>query len=134
MEESWHQVYVGLGSNLPQGASQKIVEAIKGIESTGNIKAFSTIYTTRPINPKSTSDNDYHNAVVFFETHIPLDEYTVISKELEDNVGRNQSMGFVGIDIDIVVWDGKILRPIDFEREYFQLGYRQIMEKCREQV
>ena len=34
--------------------------------------------------------------------------------------------GEVPIDIDIVLWNAKTVRPADFAREFFQIGFREI--------
>lgn len=133
MDEKVHVAYAGLGSNLPDGALKMINKAINEIGLFGHLKAVSNVYTTRPVNPKVNGDNDYCNAVVMFEVTFPLDELLIVTKSLEAHLGRNGIKGCVGIDIDVVIWNDEILRPTDFEREYFQIGYQQILSRCRKQ-
>jgi hypothetical protein len=35
--------------------------------------------------------------------------------------------GQVSIDLDLVIFDSRILRPKDFERHYFNIGYRELL-------
>ena len=32
----------------------------------------------------------------------------------------------IPLDLDIVVWNGETLRPQDYDREYFQIGLKEI--------
>ena len=47
----------------------------------------------------------------------------------ELNAGRDESArrrGDVPIDIDLMIWNGIVLRPRDMEREYFLRGFREL--------
>ena len=58
------------------------------------------------------------------------DDLVARLKKWEADHGRTQMKTFEGvipIDIDLVIWDSRILRPRDFERHYFNVGYRQLL-------
>lgn len=51
-------------------------------------------------------------------------------KDWESLQGRTRvssEEGVVPIDLDLVIFDSRILRPKDFERHYFNKGYRELL-------
>jgi 7,8-dihydro-6-hydroxymethylpterin-pyrophosphokinase len=63
-----------------------------------------------------------------------MDYDTVVKflKDWEAECGRTQVdtlEGIIPIDLDLVIWDEHIKRPKDFERHYFNLGYRELLAK-----
>ncbi|MDE7145874.1 MAG: hypothetical protein K2O30_06970 [Duncaniella sp.] len=53
-------------------------------------------------------------------------------KSWESDHGPTQGATFEGIipiDLDLVIWDSRIMRPKDFERHYFNQGYRELLAK-----
>lgn len=86
----------------------------------------STIYATPDCHG---SNREYLNAVVAGKTNRPPEEIDNMCKEFEKSYGRDESMrktGCVPVDIDLVIYDNKILRPNDFKREFFEIGYGMI--------
>ena len=52
-------------------------------------------------------------------------EFPLMFKELERRCGRipeDKAQGVVKLDIDLLVFDNKILKPEDMEREYIRRG------------
>lgn len=89
----------------------------------------SSLYETPAVgaNAKGT----YMNAVVRGGIREPLDVFNSHLKEIELSFGRDAEsrlLGLVPLDIDIVMCDGNVIRSRDFDREFFQLGYRQLSE------
>lgn len=71
-------------------------------------------------------DGPYLNAVMTAETDLDLDAAIVLVKQWETLCGRtpvSKIKGEIPIDIDIVVWNGNIIRPTEFGRPYFRHGY-----------
>lgn len=72
---------------------------------------------------------EYLNAVArgfTFCTPIALNQ---LCKQYELECGRDEDMrknGNVPIDIDLVVYNGEVVRPNDFKREFFKKGYAMI--------
>ena len=57
-------------------------------------------------------------------------DVTEFLKQTESEAGRDSISdleGRVELDLDLVIWDGRIVRPKDFERLYFNIGYRQLL-------
>lgn len=89
----------------------------------------SHVYETPPV---GHAGSNYMNSVMtgFFKGG--LSELDEACKDYEIACGRNEvsrGKGEVPIDIDIVIALGKVLRPKDFSREFFQIGYRQLSPK-----
>lgn len=86
----------------------------------------SAIYYTEPLNGNGPQ---YANAVVEIRVASNLDELVELTKEFESACGRNSSAREkkeVPVDIDVVMFNGEIVRPRDFDCEYFKKGYRQL--------
>lgn len=86
----------------------------------------STIYATPDCHG---SNREYLNAVAAGKTIISPEELDSLCKKYEAECGRDENMrknGDVPVDIDLVVYDNRILRPNDYKREFFQIGYRMI--------
>ena len=116
---------IGIGSNA-KGKLENVRDAIAWIDTLfSNVKS-SSIYTTPATNGK---DDDYANAVVKCDSN---DELPIIQrrlKEYEQACGRTKESkinGNVPIDLDIVICNNEILRPRDYNAEYFLIGWRQI--------
>ncbi|MDE7345283.1 MAG: 2-amino-4-hydroxy-6-hydroxymethyldihydropteridine diphosphokinase [Muribaculaceae bacterium] len=70
---------------------------------------------------------EYMNAVAIGSTILTPIDLNRLCKEYELRCGRDSDAriaGEVPIDIDLVVYSGKVLREKDFSREFFQKGYR----------
>lgn len=69
------------------------------------------------------------NAVAIGKTDITLQQLEIMCKNFEKELGRDEKAreaGDVPIDIDVVVYDGKILRETDYIREFFKIGFYQL--------
>lgn len=72
---------------------------------------------------------EYMNAVVKGLTTLSPEQIEKLCKEFEISNGRDckaRAAGDVPLDIDLVIYDGEILRPKDFAREFFKIGYESI--------
>lgn len=84
----------------------------------------STIYVTPSITDGVTL---YHNLVASFSTEMSAQLLTYTFKQWEIEAGRSHSSSVVTLDIDLVIFNGEILRPHDYSRDYFRIGYRQLL-------
>ncbi len=88
-------------------------EAFGTTPATSSTTSSATIYPNTP----------YLNAVCTGNTPLSREEMDRWLKETETNMGRirgESAHGRVHIDLDLVVWDGTILRPVDAGRPYYQ--------------
>lgn len=86
----------------------------------------SDVYETPEVHGYGAS---YFNAVASGKTGLELEEFNRRLKVYERDCGRTDEARIrkeVPIDIDIVIWDGEIIRPVDFSREFFRIGYEDI--------
>ncbi|MCM1354945.1 MAG: 2-amino-4-hydroxy-6-hydroxymethyldihydropteridine diphosphokinase [Staphylococcus sp.] len=119
---------IGLGSNTPDREYQ-ITKAIEHLCGYFNKCSVSSVYETPAINGK---DPSYMNAVVHGYTGHDRDNIVKYLKEWEKESGRtpmHTAEGLITIDLDLVIWNEHIVRPKDFERLYFNKGYRELLAK-----
>ena len=90
-----------------------------------NSKA-SSIYATPDCHG---GQREYLNAVIKGQTSLSQKDLENECKEFEMRHGRtpeSRASGDVSIDIDVVIFDGKIIRPKDVGRKFFTIGYSMI--------
>ena len=116
---------LSVGSNCGDRNSN-VSEGIQWLSDILSDIRCSTIYAT----PDCHGGNqEYLNAVVAGKTNKSPEDIDNLCKDFEKSCGRDDSMrqtGYVPIDIDLVIYDNKILRPNDFKREFFEIGYGMI--------
>lgn len=123
------KVVISLGSNCGD-RHQAVADAILWLErELENVKV-SDIYETPAY---GQPEGHYMNAVVCgtLSQDLTVDNLEQQCKRYELIHGRDQyarQNNLVPVDIDIVIVDGKILRPKDFDRCFFQIGYSQLKE------
>jgi 2-amino-4-hydroxy-6-hydroxymethyldihydropteridine diphosphokinase len=72
----------------------------------------------------------YYNTVVKCDTTLTYEQLRSLTKELEREMGRtpqSKETGVMPLDIDIVLWNDKIMHPHDYEHYHFKHGYEQII-------
>lgn len=117
---------IGLGSNTPDREYQ-ISQAIEHICGYLNKCAVSSVYESEAFNGK---DAPYMNAVIHGYTAHDHESVVKFLKDWESQCGRTRTDTFEGIipiDLDLVIWNEHIKRPKDFERHYFNRGYRELL-------
>lgn len=124
-EKDSHLVWLSFGSNCGEREAL-ISKAIKIIGESLKEVSFSDIYETPEIHGKGAP---YLNAVMKGHTFKSFEIFNQELKEYEISEGRDSECrlrGLVPIDIDIVIWDSKVIRPKDFSASFFQLGYQNL--------
>lgn len=119
---------IGIGSNTPD-RTERVAAAIKWLGSAFSDGFHSSAYVTCALNGH---DSDYLNAVMSVECERPMDEVNAMLKNYERACGRtveSKLRGEVPIDLDIVVWDRRIVRPKDFGYRYFLQGYDELVHR-----
>lgn len=118
-------VTLSVGSNT-DGKAESVANAIDFLGRILDDFRASSIYST----PEIHGNGDiYMNAVVCGSTSQQLPELSAMLKTYEINCGRTpeaRKKGEVPIDIDIVIWDGEIIRQRDYSCSFFQLGFKQL--------
>lgn len=121
-----NQAVISIGSNTDDRTTQ-VEQAILFLLANLSEAKASSVYESPAFNGK---DAPYYNAVVTGNTELSLDELTDLLKKHEQECGRDDLTrieGIVPMDLDIVMWGGRIVREDDFERPYFNQGYRELL-------
>lgn len=83
-------------------------------------------------NASPASIPDYTNLVAIGETNFGYEDFNKKLKEVEKKTGRNKNARievFVEIDIDIVEWNGEVVRPHDASQEYYRNPLKKFLSK-----
>lgn len=65
----------------------------------------------------------FTNQLAVIETTVPLIVARSLLKSIERQLGRNDedvNRGIVKLDLDLLCADGQVLRPHDWERDYYR--------------
>lgn len=117
---------LSLGSNSIDKESQ-MSNAIKHMCQLFDKAVVSEIYEVPAHNG---IDAPYLNSVMVVKTSMSKDITNVRLKQWEFECGRtleSKLQGSIPIDIDIVVWNGDIIRPVDYSRSYVSLGISKLL-------
>ena len=121
-DQRWHEAVISLGSNIAE-AERKLRDAIGRLKEVGRDIVVSEFYHTPDI---SGSGVMYLNAVLkgrFMMDAASLhDECKTMELSLGHRKPSSGAKGEVAIDIDVVTFDGEVLRPVDYGRRYFTIG------------
>lgn len=123
------KVWVSVGANVADRYN-RVAETLRRLANTFESVEVSSIYESDCWQKKGPK---YSNAVAFLYTDKPLEALLAMFKNWERENGRllGTKTVEVPLDIDVVVYDGKVLRPSDFERPYFEKGYRELNHPSR---
>lgn len=111
-----------LGGNAPE-TEALIGETFQFLASKGSIGLWSGTYRTEAENG---GHGTYVNAVLQLDTDADFDVFRAECKEYERKKRLHAAAGLVNIDIDIVIWNGDVLRPAEAASAYFRRGFAAI--------
>ncbi len=117
---------IGIGSNID--ADNNIPKMLAILESHVEIIKVSSLIKTKPIG--ITDQPDFTNGAVKISTYLDEDSLILLLKQIEDDMGRNRSeqkFGPRNIDLDLAVWNGKIVDPDYFERDFLRTSVDELM-------
>ena len=121
-----NKAIVGIGSNVVE-ACVRVEECCKLLTSMAEEAKFSSVYETEAVG--SLPQPNYHNCVGVISTTRPFEEMKQLLKDMEREAGRlpeHKAEGKVIIDIDIVVWNGEVIKPTDLTRTYMTIGMEEL--------
>jgi len=110
---------ISVGSNINSHFNIKIAEEI--ISRKLNLIRSSTLIETEPIGFKD--QNNFHNGAFLIETELDLKEFNAYLKKIETEMGRVKTSNKQGpriIDLDIIVWNCKVVDNDVYERKFLQ--------------
>lgn len=110
---------IGIGSNID--AEKNIGKMLEILGSHVQIVQISTFLKTKPIG--ITNQSDFTNGAVKVSTEFDRTNLEVLLKSIEDQMGRDRSAPKFGprnIDLDLVVWNDKIVDNDYYTRDFLQ--------------
>lgn len=118
--ESKHTALICLGANVPDAAA-RISDATEMLSVLGRIARRTPPYRTAPEYAGETVP--YLNCLLELSTVYAFDELSALTKRYQTAV-RNaaDAAQLIAVDIDIVVWDGEVIRPADYNSAYLRKG------------
>ena len=126
-----NNVILCLGSNTDCEANLKsAVGLLRGY--FGTIR-FSEAAYTEPVGLPGSGL--FLNQVAVAGTEAWQEEVERALKDMEKRLGRmpdSKQKGQIPIDIDLLFWNGTILKPADWEKEYVQLLFRSVADGCHD--
>lgn len=117
---------LSIGANSPDREWQ-MTHAIKRMKQIFKKTVISDIYEVPAHNG---IDAPYLNAVMIASTLMSMEEVVAVLKQWETVCGRtpaSKQQGVIPIDLDIVVWNEDVVRPIDYSREYVSRGIAHLL-------
>ncbi len=133
MNQQSHLVYLGLGTNLGDRATQ-LRNAIKELGEIGSVQEVSRVYET----PSWGYDDNrkYLNAVCMMKTSLSIVDLHEITLSIESNLGRIKAKRKEGdpytareIDIDILFYDDQIIETEELVVPHPRLHLRNFVLK-----
>jgi len=110
---------IGIGSNIEP--HENIRRAIELVSEEAQILSLSSFVITKPIG--TIKQPDFLNGAVKVCTNLSKTKFKEFLRSVEDDMGRDRSIGPYGprnIDLDIVVWNGKIIDSDYYQRDFLK--------------
>ncbi len=121
-----HEVVIGLGSNIDPEAN--LEQAVQELKSRFKVSKRSQWTRTKPIGIQEQPD--FYNGVLLMETELEQQGLKKELKRIEDILGRDRSLPKFGprtIDLDILIWDKKVVDEDFYERDFLRKGVEEII-------
>lgn len=119
---------ISLGSN--EQRHENLDEARRRLKDIFPDVCFSTEQDTEPI--MICRSVPFANQVARFHSDMPCQQVLAYLKAIECKVGRMPDevcRGIVRMDIDLLMCDDVVYKPMDMERGYVQIGLQELKEK-----
>ncbi len=126
-----NEVIVGLGSNIDP--DNNIELALDNLIDVFDVIKVSDLVRTKPIG--ITNQADFINGAVLLKTGFTNEKVKMILKDIENRLGRDRSAPKYGprtIDLDIVVWNGNVVDPDFYSRDFVRSSVQQLLGRVRE--
>jgi len=120
-----NKAVIGIGSNI--NAPENIRRAIKLVGDAHEILAESKLHWTKPIG--FPDQPDFLNGAILIQTKQNRDSLKTYLQSIEIQLGRVRTLCRYGprtIDLDIVVWNGKIIDRDFYEREFLKFAVLEV--------
>ena len=121
-----HEVVIGLGSNIDPEAN--LEQAVQELKSRFKVSKRSQWTRTKPIGIQDQPD--FYNGALLMETELEQQSLKKELKRIEDLLGRDRSLPKYGprtIDLDILIWNKKVVDEDYYERDFLRKGVEEII-------
>ena len=123
-----NDVIIGIGSNVK--AEIHIPQMLEILKEQVEIVKISKFEITRPVGMENQPY--FTNGAVRIRTLAGISEFNSFLKSIEDQLGRDRSAPKFGprsIDLDIVVWNGKIVDDDYYGRDFLKKSVDELMDQ-----
>ena len=121
-----HEVVIGLGSNIDPEAN--LEQAVLELKSRFKVSKQSKWTRSKPIGIQDQPD--FYNGALLMETELEQQSLKKELKRIEDILGRDRSLPKFGprtIDLDILIWNKKVVDEDYYERDFLRKGVEEII-------
>lgn len=121
-----NRTIIAVGSNIEP--DKNIARARDILAKDFELVAETDFVSTKPVG--YTQQPDFLNGAVLIRTDLKLEPLRQHLKKIEDTLGRRRTILQFGprtVDLDIVVWNGKLLDPDFYERDYLRKAVLELM-------
>ena len=121
-----HECIIGIGSNIDP--EQNIAAALFFLRQEQQLIAVSKLTQTKPIG--ILDQPDFLNGAAKVVVDMEMTEFQGYLKGLEDRLKRDRTAPKYGprtIDLDLVIWDGEIVDPDYFNRDFLKNAVDEII-------
>ena len=121
-----HECIIGIGSNIDP--EQNIAAALFFLRQEQQLIAVSTLTQTKPIG--ILDQPDFLNGAAKVAVEMEITEFQSYLKGLEDRLKRDRTVPKYGprtIDLDLVIWDGEIVDPDYYKRDFLKNAVDEII-------
>jgi len=125
-----NQVVIGVGSNIDP--ENNIEQAQNAIANQHNLIKVSSFIETEPIG--CNNQDNFLNGALLIETEMDTATLKSWLKNLERKLGRVTSENKNGprtIDLDIIVWNGKVVDGEVYEREFLINSINELLPELK---
>ena len=119
-------VIVGLGSNIKP--AENILKARRVLAKKYNILKESDFIKTKAIG--KIPQADFLNGTMLLQTSLNMNEFRKSLKEIEQSLGRkarHQPFAPRTIDLDILIWNGKLIDRDVYKRDFLEKSVSELM-------
>jgi 2-amino-4-hydroxy-6-hydroxymethyldihydropteridine diphosphokinase len=121
---------VSIGSNI--NPEENIPKALTAVAKAHTVLKVSSLVRTKPIG--FTNQPDFTNGSMLVTTVLQKDQFDRYLKDLELQLGRIKGTNKYGprtIDLDIIVWNGKIIDNDFYERDFLRNSILEIFPSMK---
>ena len=120
-----HECIIGIGSNI--NPELNIAATLHFLRQEQEFVSVSSLIKTAPIG--ITDQPDFLNGAAKVLTTMEIADFKNYLKDIEDRLKRDRTAPKFGprtIDLDIVIWDGEIIDPDYYNRDFLKTAIDEI--------